>query len=143
MILLPLNNKDEILKLLEKDELHKTLCNHKTIDPGLVDLLVQKWFALVNKDKQEIMGLFLLTPGIGKTLFFHFGLYPEYRHRDSLKYVRFCFEEVASTIDCIFMTTIAEHNLAAIKGAEKLGLIYKTTVVGGYQDDNMLIYSEV
>lgn len=132
---------ETLTKLLIKDNLYKTLCNcsKKEIKflPGY------EWFMILDMKKEEILGIFLITPGIGKTVFFHIGLYKKERGAGSPELIRECMNRYASNKDIIFLAPIPEYNRAAIKVAVKMGLFYKTTIYGGYSNSNLLIFSEV
>lgn len=139
MILLKLlEDKEVILKLLNKDRLYRYICPEKEINT-----LHNYWYAIVETDLVQVIGLFILTPHIGNTVYFHGGLYKKYRGKNTNSILRTCMEQAAPQKDVIFMAPIAAKNKMAIRAAENFGLEYKTTIKGGLKNDDLLIYSEV
>lgn len=143
MLLLPITDSQTLIKLLEKDDIYAPLCNisDKALIESCLNLQIQQWFVLI--EKEEIVGIFLVTPGNGMTLYFHAGLYKQYRNKHTSKYLKACLELYAPKKNVVWLTTQPEGNTAARKIVESMGFIHKATIPGGYSNKNMLIFSEV
>lgn len=140
--LFPISVKEQISIFLQRDDLYKTLCNDEHLNKSAIDTTMHTWFSII-QNKEEVIGLLVLTPSIGNTMYFHFGLFKKYQNKNTNQIVQECIDQIKDKLPgTVLLFPIAEKNIAAIKASKKFGLQLKTTIINGYTNDNMLIYAE-
>lgn len=139
--LINITSRSEILELLIKEEMYKAVAGSEDIDVVDGNLDNAHWYRL-NKDNETI-GLMILIPMFSNCWSFHGGLYKAHRGINTSEILKECISKLREIYKCVFVTTILEQNIPAIKLVQKTGFVFKTTIVNASTRGNLMMFGEV
>lgn len=136
--LIKTTDKEELKELLKIDDIYKG------IYPQLLTNFSPNWdtcswFKVI--EGENIIGIFAIQDFVTNCLIFHGGLYKKYRGSNTPRILKQCLSIVKQQVPTVaFITTVLEHNKAALKLLNLSGFCYKTTIYTNTY--NTLIYGE-
>jgi hypothetical protein len=93
-------------------------------------------------DNNNVVGLFMIQEFTNNCLIFHAGVYKQFRHKESHRYLQDCVKLIKEEFNCSLIAPILKSNIAAIKATEKAGFVIKTEIKNGAKGGDILILGE-
>lgn len=137
----PLKTEEQIRSLLEKEQdIYNAIC---VCPADSIDLVQTMWYEVL--DNRNKIGIFIIKHFAGHCLVFHGGLFNEFRHKNTVKFLHDCLELIKRNYpEVSLITTINDSNQIAVKLIEHLGFKLKMSIPKAGKDKNdILVYGEL
>lgn len=143
MKIIKLNEPEYIKDLLARDTLYKDFWpNMDNFELMYPDMTYTAWFELTKG--YATLGVMYLKEHTDNCVYFHGGLFKDYRNKNTPKILKECLSYFHSILPgYVFATTVNSNNTKVIRLLKAIGCVHQATIKNGYKTGDLMIFSEV